>query len=136
MKMPSYSLYVNGVWERLPKGIWVEIENGLGDFAGARGTITHGPYGYGPRGDGINSDRIESLRSTDRNFPPMYNILVTKPHREKAIEVNFEAHKLRKLTPVEIKAEKLIRSKLLPEEQTNRFTIVDGKRIPNPYPAL
>lgn len=121
----NYPLFINGVWETLPHGTWVEIVNGLGDFSGARGTITHGPYG-GPKDCVYNNIWL----------PPMYNILVTPPHRESAIGVNFEAHRLRKLTSREVTAEKRIRKSLPEEQQTNSFTIVDGKRIPNLYPEI
>lgn len=105
----SNSLWVNGAWEPLPLGTWVEIQNGKGGFSGNRGTIVHGPYG--PR------DHYDPKDHT-KDFPPMYNILVTKPY-DRAVDVNFMAHKLRKLSPEETRIEAEIRSQLPKEEQTN-----------------
>jgi hypothetical protein len=121
--MSKPSLFVDGLWQDVPKGTWVEIQNGKGDFTGARGTITLGPYG-------------QEYRTPNVNFPPIYNILVTKPYRELATEVNFEAHKLRVLNSYEVDHEAVSRAELPLEQQTNNFTIENGKSIPILYPVL
>jgi len=84
------SLWANGAWEALPIGTWVEIQNGRDSFSGNRGTISYGPYGSGNQYDPTH-------HNTEQHLPPMYNILVTKPY-QKAVEVNFFAHNLRKLS--------------------------------------
>lgn len=81
-----------GSWKILPQGTWVEIHNGRGDFSGSKGTIDSEPYGFS--------------RLDDLNLPPIYNILVSPPYRERPTSVNFCQDKLRPLSPVEIEYEK------------------------------